>query len=153
MEETLSTQPEQEQKLALTEFTITYLTEIRKWAHFLSIMGFISIGLMVIGSLFVGLAFSSLPIGNQDIPFPGTGFAFFYLLFALLYFFPVYYLYQFSVKMKTALLEKSESYLETSFMFLKSNFKFVGILTIVMLALYSIILLVAGTFGIISVMQ
>ncbi len=149
MEELLTTQIETEQKMTLSRHAQDYLAEIRKWANFLAIMGFIGVGFMALGSLFIGLIFSNLPIENE-MPFPGIIFSVVYFLFALVYFFPVYFLYQFSVKLKTALMEKSEEYLESAFKFLKSHYKFIGILTIVMLALYPIIMIVAVVFGVMS---
>lgn len=153
MEEALTTPTEQEEKMSLTKNAITYLTETRKWTYFLSIVGFIFVGIMVLIGLVMGPIFNNLPMGDNPMPFPGGVITVLYIAMALVYFFPVYYLYQFSVKMKTALVQKSEVYLESAFRFLKSNFKFMGILTIVMLALYPIIIIVAIIFGVMSGMH
>jgi hypothetical protein len=74
----------------------------------------------------------------------GTFLTVFYLLVALLYFFPVYYLFQFSVKMKAALAQQSSELLQQAFENLKSHYKFMGILMIVVLGFYVIILAFAG---------
>jgi len=150
MEEVVTTHQETEPKITLTPNAIRFLFEIRKWAGFLAIMGFIGVGFIVLAALFMGVIFSVLPMGNADMPFPGFIFTIIYLVLAVLYFFPVYYLYQFTTRLKTALLQRSDEFLESAFKFLKSHYKFIGILTIVMLALYPIILIVAVVFGVMS---
>ncbi len=139
-----------EESLKINSTTEKYLTEIRKWAHFLSIVGFILVGLMAVGSFAIGAIFSALPMDNNVFPFPSSLFSGIYLLLALVYFFPVYYLYQFSVKMKNALLQKTDDVLETSFRFLKSHYKFMGIFTIIMLALYPIMIVGVILFGVMN---
>jgi uncharacterized oligopeptide transporter (OPT) family protein len=59
-----------------------------------------------------------------------------YLILAALYFFPVYYLYQFSTRMKTALSTKKDDTLADAFEVLKSHYKFIGVLTVIVLSLY-----------------
>lgn len=116
-----------------------FLRETAKWAKFLSILGFIGIGLMIVFSLFAGTLFNAIPEA-QAIPFDvGLVMTISYLVFAALYFFPVYYLYQFSSKMKTALLTKNDDTLSDAFEVLKSHYKFIGVLTIILLSLYLLV--------------
>ncbi|WP_299760239.1 DUF5362 family protein [uncultured Pontibacter sp.] len=129
------------QSLTITLPSAAYLREIAKWGKFLAIVGFIGIGLMVIIALFAGTAIGSMSLpeesGGSAAGMIGGGFfMFFYLLFALLYFFPVLYLYRFSGKMQEALRLQNEELLVTSFANLKSLFKFMGVLTIIMLSFY-----------------
>lgn len=125
--------------LKLNNYAKEFLKETAKWASFLSIIGFIGIGLMVIMALFFGTVFSSLS-GFEDAGIGaelGGGFIMVtYLVMAVLYFFPVYYLYKFSVNMKKALYTNDDDVLATAFEKLKSHYKFLGILTIVILSLY-----------------
>lgn len=133
--------------LTIDQLSTNYLEETRKWARFLSIMGFIMIGILVIIALFAGSLFSSLGSGMTGA-LPATMITIVYLLIALLYFFPVLYLYRFSVQMKVALQESNQESLSGSFGNLKSMFKFMGIMTIIVLALYAlafIFAIVAGT--------
>ena len=62
----------------------------------------------------------------------------FYIILALLYFFPTYYLLLFANKTKQALIEKNPVTLEEGFKNMKKLSKFVGIVTIVILAIYPI---------------
>jgi len=117
-----------------------FLRETRKWAKFLAIVGFIFIGIAALGS--IGLfAASSMMTAYTAVPMGGI--AFFYLIFLGLYFFPIYYLLKFANKAKEALDSRSNQSLTESMGFIKSHYKFVGILTIVMLALYPIGIIVA----------
>jgi hypothetical protein len=80
--------------------------------------------------------------------FAGSGFpmglvGLVYVLLAVVYYFPVTYLYKFSVQMKQAILMQNEALLASGFKNLKSLFKFLGVLTIVMLSLYGLGLLIA----------
>ncbi|MFK8045804.1 MAG: hypothetical protein AB8B72_09925 [Crocinitomicaceae bacterium] len=121
----------------------SYLLETAKWSKFLSILGFIGIGFMVIGALFAGVALGSqVGMRSSGMPFPPALLSLVYLLMALLYFFPIYYLYNFAVKMKGGLLSGDNSVLRESFKNLKSHYKFIGIFTIVILSLYVLGILV-----------
>ena len=135
------------EKNALTEFeelTLNnrskgFLKEITKWAYFLSIIGFIGLGLMLILAAFSGVMFNNLP-NAQVMPFDmGLFMSILYVVMALIYFFPIYYLFKFSTKMKIALSNKSDTSLSDALEMLKSHYKFIGILTIVIMSLYALI--------------
>ena len=139
-----------EESLKVNSTTERYLTEIRKWANFLAIMGFIAVGFLIVAAIGMAIVFSFISQEESDFPFPMVYLSGIYLVMAIVYFIPVYYLYQFSVKMKYALQQKADDILETSFMFLKSHYKFIGIFTIVMLVLYPIMLIGAIIFGVLA---
>lgn len=115
----------------------SYLAETAKWGQFLSIVGFISIGLLALFGLFFGSLLSSLP-GGELFPFNPMIFTVPFLLIVALYFFPVLYLYRFSTKMQAALHLNNESDLTESFSNLKSLYKFTGIFTAVFLGIYAL---------------
>ena len=123
-----------------------FLKETAKWTKFLAILGFVGIGLMVLGSLVMLFAPSSL-MSNGDFPFGGKIFMMLlYLAFAVLYYFPISYLYQFSENTKKAIENNDNNAIRDAFEFLKSHYKFIGILTIIMLSLYAIIIFI-GLIG------
>lgn len=131
------------EQLTLNNNSKSFLRETAKWAKFLSIMGFIGIGFMVIFSFFAGTIFQNLP-NAQTLPMDmGVTLTITYLIIAVLYFFPVYYLFQFSNKMKTALLTKNDETLAAAFEVLKSHYKFIGVFTIIILSLYALIAIFA----------
>ena len=121
----------------------SFLRETAKWSKFLSIVGFVVMGLML---LFLGFAptifsttFASGYGGSKE-----AGFAQFIILAAvmLIYFFPCLYLYKFATKMQVALRNNDQETLNSSFENLKSCFKFMGIFTIIILAIYALVFIV-----------
>lgn len=130
----------------------TNLREAAKWGKFLGIMGFIFCGLLVIIGFFAGTIFSRAfsQMGGDMKMGMGSFMTIIYILIAILYFFPCLYLFNFSTKMQRALQENDQGSLADSFKNLKSCFKFLGIMTIVILAFYvlAIIVAIAGaSFG------
>ncbi|MCP2043136.1 DUF5362 family protein [Pontibacter sp. HSC-36F09] len=78
----------------------------------------------------------------------GGVFSIFYLAMALLYFLPLLYLHRFSTKMIAGLDQNDEATVTHAFKNLKSLFKLLGILTIVMLVFYAFMMIAmsAGVF-------
>ncbi len=125
----------------------SYLTESAKWGKFLSIMGFILCGLMVIVAFFVPAYLSQMSeySGMSSAMSSGmrAGMTVLYLLMALLFFFPCLYLYKFSTKMQVATKTVSQENFDESLMNLKSMFKFYAILTIIILSFYALVFIVS----------
>lgn len=113
-----------------------FLRETAKWGKFLSILGFCFIGIIVLVGLFAGSIFSKL--GNQ-LPFPGFVIGIFYIIIAVIYFFPIYYLFKFSTHTKKALNETSNTDLESALENLKSHYKYISILMIIVLGFYVLV--------------
>ena len=134
---------EDQNKLTLNDLAVEALRESAKWCMFLAIVGFIFIGLMVIIGALMGVAMAAIPDNNPA--FGGTMNPFmaikgylgaFYIILALLYFFPVYYLFNYAKGTKQALQSGNSEVLSNALVNLKSHHKFLGIMTIVMIALY-----------------
>ncbi|MGQ1784104.1 MULTISPECIES: hypothetical protein [unclassified Saccharicrinis] len=134
--------------LAFSENALKFLKTGAGWAKFIAIIGFIFVGLIAFGGLIFGIVFSFIGDGMFPVPmpFPPAIFSFLYLILALIYFFPVFYLYKFSSKAYEAVVTLTSKNLEIAMLNLKSYFKFIGILIIVMFALYAIgiIVMIAG---------
>jgi Family of unknown function (DUF5362) len=132
----------------------TYLTETAKWAKFMAIMGFIGCGFMVLFSLFIGsflsAAFLRMGGGTAGLGYMGGFLSFIYIVIAIVYFFPCLYLYNFASKMQVALRSNDQDLLSLSFRNLKSCYRFVGILMIIVLALWvlgAVLALIGLAFG------
>lgn len=129
-------------ELKLNEQAVDALKTSASWSFFLAIVGFIGVALMVVMSLFMGSIFSGyfalagMPSGI------GAAMTVFYLLMALLYFFPLYYMMKYATEMKASLQSRNPEMLSSAFTYLKSHHKFLGIMVIVVLSLY--ILMVIG---------
>ncbi len=122
-------------QLTVTPQASGYLHETSRWSKFLAILGFCFIGLMVLGGLFAGTLFATL---GDTMPYPGL-ISVIYIAMALLYFFPVFYLFRFSNQIRVALHTKDTRTLEGALENLKSHYKFIGILMIILLSIYILI--------------
>ena len=133
--------------LTISNTAINDLSKTGKWTKFLSIIGFIFSGLIVIMGLFSGSIMSSIPNGQISNMFNGMGIIAggMYILMGLLYFFPSWYLFKFSQKIKKALSTQNNNDLNLNAAFnnQKSFYKFWGILTIISIGIYVLLFLIA----------
>ena len=131
--------------MQLSDQAKKHLLEASKWANFIAIVGFIAIGLLIIMSFSIGAILANLPEGSLG-GLPPKFFSFFYLIAAGIYFIPVFFLFQFAQKTKQALIKDDHNLLTFGLKKLKSHYKFIGILFIVLIALY-LFLILLGAFS------
>ena len=129
--------------------TQTLFRETAKWAKFISIVGFIFCGLLVLGGIFAGTLFSNLstnPYGNTSMPASAMGsmFTVIYIVCALVYFFPCLFLFKFASRMQVALRSSDQQTLVSSLGNLRAYFRFVGILLIIGLSIWVLALVFGG---------
>lgn len=142
--EITNTGMDMETELSITLDGRNYLGIASKWATFLAIMGFIGTGflaLLGVCMMLISPFLGSFPKIGSTIGIPFVLLGVFYLLFAVLYFFPAYYLYNFATKIKTALYSNNQTTLDESLKNLKKTFQFMGIMTIALIGLYFVIIL------------
>ncbi|MBL6447951.1 hypothetical protein JMN32_16665 [Fulvivirga sp. 29W222] len=132
--------------LVITQEIAGYLNETGKWGRFIAILGFIGTGFIILAGLFSGTMLSTM--GSQaDMPFPGFVIGLIYVVMGLLYFFPLYYLYNFSTNIRNAIRSGNNHELSVAFKNLKSHYKFIGILIVVMIGIYVLAIIGAIVFG------
>ncbi len=127
--------------------TLEMLRQTRPWVLFLSILGFISAGLMILGGgcmSIVGLA--SVVDGPSPMGASSVGLAAMYAVIGLLYLVPSIHLYRYGARIGMLLQFPGQQYLEQALESQKSFWKFVGIMTAIILVLYAV-LFVAMFFG------
>jgi len=143
MELNMNEPDHQHEVLSVGVHESSYLNEAATWAKFLAIVGFVGCGFLVILSFFAGTIFSML--GNMEgasLPAGmGAMLTAVYLCIALLYFFPCFYLFKFATKAREAIQMNNQQSLQESFRNIKSCFKFVGIITLIVLCLYGVALI------------
>jgi hypothetical protein len=122
-----------------------YLSDVAKWAYFLSILGFIGIGLMVIIGLAMGTVMGSMPGMEAAGKLSGTFFFVLYLVIGIIYFFPIYYLNRFAGRMKAALRTNDQHTLNASLRFLKAHYQYIGILALICVVIYAVAII--GVFA------
>jgi|HubBroStandDraft_1064217.scaffolds.fasta_scaffold44342_3 uncharacterized membrane protein YjgN (DUF898 family) len=148
--------------LSLDHESIDHLTETARWGKFLAIVGFVSCGFIIImafvvGALLSGSLLSTFPGYSNRIDtgvfglLGGAMIGGLYSLFAVIYFFPCLFLYKFSVRMKAALSTDDQVKLNQSLKAQKFLFRYVGIATIIGVALGILELLAVGVFALVAV--
>jgi hypothetical protein len=128
-------------KLELTNETINELIQIRKWTTFFSVLGFVVVALLAFVGIILVLFMSKLGNTGTFAKYPLVLVGLFYLGFAVLYFVPVLYLHRFSVKSQKAIVNNDSATFQDAFTNLKKHYQFIGVLTIIIIAIYIIVLL------------
>jgi hypothetical protein len=140
----------------LTETMLMYLKQASPWLRFIGILGFIQCGFMGLGALFcfvlvpfwsMGSPFNEIPgfdfvASGMGAAFFGGGFGVYFLVAAVLSFFPCYFIYNFGARIRIYLRTGAEQDLEGALKNNKSLWKFTGILTIVSLAVVPVIFII-----------
>lgn len=131
-----------EGELRVTHTTFSILKGTARWARFLAIVGFLMSVLMIVGAIIFPGMMSAVTYSETEglltQSFTAKGVRFNFILLAILVFLPCYFLFRFAVKMKDALQNNNQDSFVESFLNLRSTFKFFGILTIFVLAVYAI---------------
>jgi hypothetical protein len=128
-----------------------FLATAAFWGKIVSIVSFVFTAFSVLGGiamLFMGSTLSQFDsqMGALGV-LGGLGIALIYFLLALFCFFPSLYLFNFSQKTQTAIRSSDSLELEEAFKNLKSLFKFMGIITVVVIAIYVLIFIFALIAG------
>ena len=113
----------------VTDQMINSMRPTKMWTKFLSIMGFIMSGFVVLVGIFITLAGNLLPQaqGAKIPPFLGL----IYIFFSIFYIIPSVYLFKYSSALGRFLGNKMESELESALSYQKSFWKFTGIVCVI----------------------
>lgn len=138
----------------LTSESITYLLKAAKWGKFLAILGFIVSGLMIAGGILMSFILNKVSGTDElvplNLPFSTVILSFIYIIVAVIFLIPVIFLNTFSNNAIKAVNLSSTEKMTTSLRNLKNLFVFIGISTIVLLTLYTLILIIVGSAAILS---
>jgi hypothetical protein len=132
-------------KIEIENETLKYLNTARKWAMFLAIIGFIFLGLIIVIGLIAGTFLTAFNSGEKSLGIPESLMFIPVLLVALLYFFPVLFLFRFSKHTSHAIQTLDKLEFHKAMKNLKSYFAYIGIMIIVVFSFYIVVLIVAGT--------
>lgn len=130
---------EANQKIELTTDSINSLDTIWRWASFFSILGFIGIAFIIIIGIVMGVVFST--IDSSLGAGVGSLIMIIYIILGVVYFYPILLLFRFSRWTKKAIQNNSSLDFSLALKNLKGHFQYVGIMTIVVFALYFIIII------------
>ena len=132
-------------KIEIEPETLNNLNTTRKWTMFLSIIGFIFLGLFIVIGIITGIFLSAFNSGVSNIGLPESLLVVIFIILILLYFFPVLFLFRFSKLMARAIQTLDKQILHKAFKNLKSFFVYIGVLLIIVFSLYIVTLIEAGT--------
>lgn len=133
-------------RIYLDDQALVHLNETRNWTFFLAILGFIVIGLMILAGIIISLVFTSL--NTPKMPgILGIFYPFIFIIMGVLYFFPSYFLFQFSKYTSMTLRERSTELFSKAMKFLKYYYRYTGILVIIVIGFYVIFFVVALIMG------
>lgn len=145
---------QEEKKIEIGSEALGYLNTTRKWTMFFAILGFIFLGLMLLGGLTAGIFLKSLSGLADTEGFEGMGGAvsvvaqymmvIFILIIGLIYFFPILYLFRFSRHTSMAVKTMDQNEMNKALRYMKSYWVYIGVLLIIVLVIYLIIFLIAG---------
>lgn len=119
----------------------SYLSHSARWAKFLAIVGMVFCGLMLLlaaaaGKLVETYAPAATP---EQTSVTITVLVVVYIIGAIIWFFPLLFLLNFANKMQRALRLIDQAELAVAFRNLKSSYRYVGVVTIIVLGLYALI--------------
>jgi hypothetical protein len=130
--------------LELSSSSLNHLNSTRKWTMFLSVLGFIFLGLLIVFGLATSTFLTAFKSKEVNLGIPESMFIVVFIVVAAIYFFPVFYLFRFSRYMRDAIQMLSREKLDKAFKNLRIYFTYIGILVIIVLSIYLIAIVMAG---------
>ena len=142
MEDSTNSAFESFDSLTIDGVTKNYFLQSAKWSKFLGVIGFIGTGLTIVGAISMFVMSSRLS-NIPGLPFSPALIGVIYLIMGVVTFFISMYLYNFGAKMVAAIQSNSKELLQTAASNLNNWFKLTGILTIIIVAIYGLLFIVA----------
>jgi hypothetical protein len=124
----------------VTPLMAEHLRATKPWVRLISVIMFISVGLMFLGGL--GMMFIPTSAGMRGAGI-GPLVGIFYFVFGALYLVPAYFLHQYASFIEDFLQGGGDSAMENALGSQKSFWRFVGILTLVIICIYALIFVFA----------
>ncbi len=134
----------------VTPLMAKYLLATGPWVRFLSVMGFIGCGLMVVAALAMMAVGGLAGRGGRgpELPVPGAVLGLIYLVLAGLYMVPACLLSSYASAIKRYRYSAASGDVEAALKSQKSFWKFMGIMTIVVMSFYLVGILIALVIGV-----
>lgn len=131
-------------KLIIGPEAVKNLNATWKWTMFLSVLGFIFLGLLIIVGLVTSTFLNVFKSKEVNLGIPESLMIILFIVIAALYFLPVLFLFRFSRNMRDALQNNDNIKMEKAFKNLRIYFTYIGIMVIIVLSIYIAALVIAG---------
>lgn len=135
---------QEDRKIEMGPETLNHLNSTRKWTTFLSVLGFIFLGLIIVAGLATSMFLTTFKTQEANLGIPESFMILIFIVVGAIYFFPVFFLFRFSRNTRDAIQNLDQQKLEKGFRNLRMYFTYIGILVIVVLSIYVVALLFAG---------
>lgn len=139
----METTPENK-KMEIGPEILEILNSTRKWTTFLSVLGFIFLGLLIVAGLAASLFLTTFKTREANLGIPESVAIITFIVFGAIYFFPVFFLFRFSRNTRDGIQKLDHFKLIKGFNNLRLYFTYIGIMVIVVLTIYVVALLAAG---------
>jgi hypothetical protein len=136
---------QEKNNIEIEQETLKILNSTRKWSMFMAILGFMFVGLIIVAGVIATTFLSTLSIDESNAGFPEWLVIISIFFIAFIYFFPVLFLFRFSKFTGIAVSTLDKKELHKAFRNLKAYFVYLGILIIIVLALYISIIAFFGS--------
>lgn len=131
-------------RIEIGSSTLNHLNSTRKWTMFLSVLGFIFLGLLIIFGLVTSTFLTAFKTREVNLGVPESLLIVVFIVVAAIYFFPVFFLFRFSRNMRDAIQTLNRDKLDKAFRNLRIYFTYIGVLVIIVLSIYVLALIAAG---------
>jgi amino acid transporter len=125
-----------ENKMELGPEDLKNLNSTRKWTMFLSVLGFIFLGLLIIVGVATSTFLTAFKSKEVNLGVPESLMIVMFIIIAAIYFFPVLFLFRFSRNTRDAIHNHDKLKLEKAFRNLRTYFTYIGVMVIIVLSIY-----------------
>jgi len=150
--ESMEESGQEQEQLLVTEEIRSYIYETAKWTKFLSVVGLVFAVFMALAAFSANAIIEGIAATTPNNPLVQLGTSFimvYFLCISLMLFYPSFLLFKYANAAKTAVLYADQENFTVAMKKMKSVFKFWGIMTIVVLAMYilSLLLVIVAKTG------
>ena len=131
--------------IEIGEETFKHLNVLRRWTMFLSVSGFIVLGLIITLGLITGTFLTAFNNSHKTAGIPDYVFLAAFIVLTVITFFPVLFLFRFSKHTAAAVSARDRNEMKKAIKYLKRYFIFIGITLIIIISVYIISLILEGT--------
>src|SRR5450759_3364512 len=135
--------PLENRKIEIEQETLKHLNTTRKWAMFVAIIGFIFLGLVIIIGAIAGTFLTAFNSGEKSLGIPESLMFVPILVIAVIYFFPILFLFRFSKYSSRAIQNFDKLEFNKAIKNLKYYFAYFGILIIISFLYYILVIIAA----------
>jgi hypothetical protein len=133
-----------ESKIEIGPEALKNLNVTRKWTTFLSVLGFIFLGLIIVAGLATSLFLTTFKSQQANLGVPEWLMIVVIIAIGIFYFFPIFFLFRFSRNTRDGVQNRDPRKLTKGFRNLRLYFAYLGIMVILVLTVYFMLLIFAG---------